>query len=132
MSMIGEFSFFPGLQVNHTSARIFIKQTKYLKEMLKWSRMEECDVLSTPMIIGCKLSKDDESPKLYKTLYRSMIVSLLYLIASRPEIMQAVGMVARFQLSPKEFDMQARKRIFRYLKCTLDFGLWYPKRKNLL
>jgi hypothetical protein len=82
------------------------------------------------MITGCKLSKDDESPEENQTLYRSMIGNLLYVTTSRPDIMQAVGLVARFQSTPKETHVQAVKRIFRYLKGTLDFGLWYSRSKD--
>ena len=64
--------------------------------MLKKFGMEDCKLVSTPMIIGCKLSKDDESKKVDKKLYRSMISSLLYVIALRLDVMQAVGLVARF------------------------------------
>jgi hypothetical protein len=57
----------------------------------------------------------------------SMIGSLLYVTTSRPDIMQAVGKVARFQATPKESHVLVGKRIFRYLKGTKEFGLWYPK-----
>ena len=60
-----------------------------------------------------------------------MIGSLLYVIASRPDVMQVVGQVARFQASPKETHIIAVKRIFMYLKGTMDFGLWYPKGNEL-
>ena len=60
-----------------------------------------------------------------------MIGSLLYVIASRPDVMQVVGQVARFQASPKESHVLAVKRIFRYLKGTMDYGLWYPKGNKL-
>ena len=60
-----------------------------------------------------------------------MIGTLLYVIASRPDVMQAVGLVARFQASPKEAHVLAIKRIFRYLKGTTKFGLWYPKGNEL-
>ena len=73
------------------------------------------------MITGCKLSKDDESKEVDQRLYRLMIGSLLYVTASRPDVMQAVGQVARFQASLKETHIRAVKRIFRYLKGTLDF-----------
>jgi hypothetical protein len=63
-------------------------------------------------------------------MYKSMISSLLYATITRPDIMQFVGAVARFQYAPKETHMKAIKRIFRYLKGTLDFGLWYPKTKD--
>jgi hypothetical protein len=61
-----------------------------------------------------------------------MIGSLLYMTASRLDVMQAVGQVARFQAAPKESHVLAVKRIFRYHKGTEDFGLWYPKGKDLL
>jgi len=86
--------------------------------------MEECAIMRTPMITGCKLSKDDTSAMVDPTLYRLMFGGLLYLTASRPNIMQPRGMVARFQSAPKESHMLAIKRILRYLKGTLDFGLW--------
>ena len=61
-----------------------------------------------------------------------MIGSLLYVIASRPDVMQAAGEVARFQAAPKESHIIAIKRILRYLKETIEYGLWYPKGKNLI
>ena len=59
-----------------------------------------------------------------------MIGSLLYVTASRPDVKEAVGMVARFQAAPKESHVQAVKRIFRYLKETIDLGLWYPSKST--
>ncbi|XP_057842295.2 secreted RxLR effector protein 161-like [Cryptomeria japonica] len=79
------------------------------------------------MVTGCKLSKEDESSDANQTLYRSMIGSLLYVIAPRPDIMQVVGVVARYEVAPKEGHVQAVKKIFKYLRGTMDFGLWYPK-----
>ena len=87
MSMIGEPSYFLGLQVSQTTATMFISQTKYLKHILKRYGMEECAPLSTPMTTNCKLSKDDESPPVDATLYRSIIGALLYLTTTRPDIM---------------------------------------------
>jgi hypothetical protein len=83
------------------------------------------------MIIGCKFRKDDESEEVDQKLYRSMIGSLLYVTTSRPDVMQAVGVVARFQENTKEAHVIAIKRIFRYLKGTTEFGLWYPKGNEL-
>ena len=120
MSMIGELSFFLGLQISQTSEGIFISQSKYLREMLSRFGMAYCAPVGTPMPTSCKLSIDDQSPQVDTTLFRSMIGSLLYLTASRPDIMQAVGMVARFQACPKESHVIAVKRIFRYLKGTSE------------
>ena len=79
------------------------------------------------MVTSCKLSKDDESLEVYHTIFRSMIGSLLYVIATRLDVMQDVGLVARFQLAPKETHVTAVKRIFKYLKGTIEYGLWYLK-----
>jgi hypothetical protein len=130
MSMIGEITFFLGLQITQSPKGMFITQSKYLKEILKKFGMAESAPVSTPMTTNCKLNKEDESPSVDSTLYRSMVGSLLYLTASRPDIMQAVGMVERFQSSPKESHVMVVKRIFRYLKGTSDFGLWYPRNKG--
>jgi hypothetical protein len=80
------------------------------------------------MIVGCKLRKDDESKSVDTKHYRSMIGSFLYVTTSRLDVKQVVGMVARFQEEPKESHVQAVKRFFRYLKGTIDIGLWYPSK----
>lgn len=88
--------------------------------------MEDCTPVSTPMITSCKFNKDDESSNANQTLYKSMIGSLLYVTAAKPNIMQAIGYVARFQAAPKETHVHAIKRIFKYLKGNMEYGLWYP------
>ena len=95
--------------------------------MLKRFQMEDFKPVGTPMVTGCKLSKDDDSPNVDQSSYRSMIGSLLYIKASRSDIMHAIGMVGRYQAAPKQSHLQAVKRIFRYLKETMTYGLWYPK-----
>jgi hypothetical protein len=95
MSMLGELTFFLGLQVSQSDKGIFISQTKYIKEMLKEFQMEDCKPMSTPMITGCKLRKDDESLEVDQTMYGSIIGSLLY-ATTRLDIMQDVGLVVRF------------------------------------
>jgi hypothetical protein len=86
--------------------------------MIKRFGMEDCKRVITPMQTNCKLSKDDDSKSTDQRQYRSMIGSLLYVTASRPDGMQAVGQVARFQATPKESHVLAVKNIFRYLKGT--------------
>jgi hypothetical protein len=127
MSLLGELTFFLGLHISQLDEGIFISQTKYIKEMLKKFRMEDCKLVSTPMISGCKLRKDDESKEVDQRLYRSMIGNLLYVTTSRLDVMQAIGQVAIFEVALKETHVLAVKRIFRYLKGTTEFGLWYPK-----
>jgi uncharacterized membrane protein YciS (DUF1049 family) len=130
ISMIGELSFFLGLQITQRSEGIFISQEKYLREMLKKFQMEDSKPVGTPMVTGCKLSKDDDSPDVDQSSYRSMIGSLLYITTSHPNIMHAIGMVGRYQSAPKQSHLQSVKRIFRYLKETMTYGLWYPRNHN--
>jgi hypothetical protein len=130
MFMIGELSYFLGLQINQSSAGLFISQEKYLKEMLKKFHMEDSSLVSTRMVVGCKLSKDNISPNVDQRTYRSMIGSLMYITTSRPDIMQAVGMVGRYQSAPKQSHLAAVKRTFKYLKGTMTYGLWYPRNQN--
>ena len=84
------------------------------------------------MITGCKLNKDDNSSKLYHTMYKSMIGILLYVTGTRLDVMQAVGLVARFQSSPKETHVTTVKITFKYLKGTMEHGLWYPKSQDVI
>jgi hypothetical protein len=109
----------------------YVKETKYIREMLKRFKMEYCKLVTTPMQNSCKLRKYDDSKSTYQRKYRSMIGSLLYVTTSRPYVMEAVGQVARFQAAPKESHVLTVKRISRYLKRTKEFGLWYPKGKDL-
>ena len=89
--------------------------------------MDECKPIKTPMPSNGRLDLDEGGKSVDQTLYRSMIGSLLYLTASRPDIMFSVCMCARFQANPKETHLIAIKRIHRYLKHTPSIGLWYPK-----
>ena len=102
--------------------------------MLKRFGMEYCKLVITPMQTSCKLSKDVDSKSTDQRQYRSMIGSLLYVTTSRPDVMQAVGQVARFQATPKESHVLAVKRIFRYSKeqKSLDYGIQKEKIYHLL
>jgi hypothetical protein len=91
MSLLGELSFFLGLQIHQSNQGIFISQTKYIREMLKRFRMDDCKPIITPMQTSCKLSKDDDSKSTDQRKYRSMIDILLYVKTSRPNVMQAAG-----------------------------------------
>jgi hypothetical protein len=130
MSMLGELSFFLGLQITQRSEGMFISQETYLREMLKRFQMEDSKPMGTPMVTGCKLSKDDDSPNVDQSSYRSMIGNLFYITTSCPDITHVVGMVGRFQYTPKQSHLQVVKRIFRYLKEAMTYGLWYPRYQN--
>jgi hypothetical protein len=91
MSLLGELSFFLGLQIHQRNQGIFIYQTKYIREMLKRFRMEYCNPVTTPMQTNCKINKDDDSKSTDKRQYRSMIGSLLYVTTSKCDVMQEGG-----------------------------------------
>ncbi|KAJ9547239.1 hypothetical protein OSB04_019782 [Centaurea solstitialis] len=127
MSMMGELNFFLGIQVKQNPDGIFINQSKYIKDMLKKFNMTDCSSIKTPMPTGNLLGPDLAGKSVDQKIYRSMIGSLLYLTATRPDIMFATCFCARFQANPKESHLAAVKRILRYLKGTPELGLWYPK-----
>ncbi|CAM8940104.1 unnamed protein product [Rhodiola kirilowii] len=89
--------------------------------------MESAKTCATPMSPNETLAKDETSPRVDPTLYRGMIGSLLYLTASRPDILFSVCLCVRFQASPRETHVKAVKRILRYLKGKDDLCLFYPR-----
>jgi hypothetical protein len=127
MSMMGELKFLLGLQIKQTKEGIFLNQSKYVIELLKRFGLANAKAYGTPMSPSTKLDKDEKGKPVDVKLYRGMIGSLLYLTASRPDIMFSVCLCARFQSCPKESHLIAVKRIFRYLLGTIDLELWYPK-----
>ncbi|GJS27717.1 putative ribonuclease H-like domain-containing protein [Tanacetum coccineum] len=106
---------------------IFISQDKYVAEILKKFNFASVKTASTPIETQKPLVKDEEASDVDVHLYRSMIGSLMYLTASRPDIMFAVCACSRFQVTPKTSHLNVVKRIFRYLKGKPKLGLWYPR-----
>ncbi|GKA42971.1 putative ribonuclease H-like domain-containing protein [Tanacetum coccineum] len=127
MSSMGELTFFLGLQVKQNKGGIFISQDKYVAEILKKFDLVSVKAAITPMETKLPLTKDEEAFDVDVHLYRSMIGSLMYLTASRPDIMYAVCVCSRFQVTPKTSHLNAVKRIFKYLKGKPNLGLWYPR-----
>ncbi|GJW59091.1 putative ribonuclease H-like domain-containing protein [Tanacetum coccineum] len=127
MSSMGELTFFLGLQVKQKDDGIFISQDKYVADILKKFDFVTMKTTSTPIETNKALLKDEEAEDVDVHLYRSMIGSLMYLTASRPDIMFVVCACARFQVTPKVSHLHAVKRIFRYLKGQSKLGLWYPR-----
>ncbi|GKA38245.1 retrovirus-related pol polyprotein from transposon TNT 1-94 [Tanacetum coccineum] len=127
MSMMGQMSFFLGLQVSQSPRGIFINKAKYALETLKKYGMDLSDPVNTPMVDRLKLDEDLMGILVDQTRFRGMVGSLMYLTASRPDLVFAVCICARYQPKPTKNHLEAIKRIFRYLKGTINMGLWYPK-----
>ncbi|GJU60577.1 putative ribonuclease H-like domain-containing protein [Tanacetum coccineum] len=127
MSSMEELTFFLGLQVQQKEDGIFISQDKYLADIMKKLDFFTMKTTSTPMEPNKALVKDEEAENVDVYLYRSMIGSLMYLTASRPDITFAVCACARFQVTSKTSHIHAVKRIFRYLKGQPKLDLWYSR-----
>ena len=126
---MGELNFFLGLQIKQLKEGTFINHTKYITNLLKKYNLEEIKAKRTPMGSSIKLDIDKKGKLIDQTKYRGMIGLLLYLTTSRPNIMYSVCLYPRFQACPKKSHLIV-KIIFRYLKGTIDIGLWYPKCDN--
>ncbi|GJZ49984.1 putative ribonuclease H-like domain-containing protein [Tanacetum coccineum] len=127
MSSMGDLTFFLGLQVQQKEDGIFISQDKYVVDILKKINFVTVNTASTPMEPNKALVKDEEAKDVDVHLYRLMIRSLMYLTASRPDIIFDVCACARFQVTPKVSHLHAVKMIFRYLKGQPKLGFWYSR-----
>jgi hypothetical protein len=127
MSMMGVLTFFLGFQIKQGKEGTFIGQMKYTHDILKKFGMDKAKPIKTPMGTNCHLDLDLGSTSVDQKVYRSMIGSLLYLYASRSDIMLSVCMCARFQAAHKDCHLRVVKRIMRYLVLTPNLSLWYPK-----
>ncbi|GKD12013.1 retrovirus-related pol polyprotein from transposon TNT 1-94 [Tanacetum coccineum] len=124
MSMMGEMKFFLGLQILQSPRGIFINQSQYTMKLLRKHEMEKCDIVTTPMAIA-KIDEDLHGTPTDQTKYRSMIRGLMYLTTSRPDIAFATFVCARYQARRTEKHLKEVKRIFRYLRKSINKGLWY-------
>jgi hypothetical protein len=123
MSMMRELKCSLGFQIKQLQEGTFICQTKYIQDILKKFGMKNAKPIKTPMGTNGHLDLDTGGKTVDQKVYRSMIGSLLYLCASRPDIMLFVCMCARFQANLKEVHLRAVKRIMRYLVYTPKFRL---------
>jgi hypothetical protein len=125
MSMIGELTFFLGIQVKQMKQGTFVHQAKYTKDLMKKFNMAELKPVFTLMSSTASLGPDEDDEAVDQREYMSMIGSLLYLTATQPDIQFAVRLCARFQASPRSSHRTTVQWIFRYLKHTPKFGIWY-------
>ncbi|KAG6510909.1 hypothetical protein ZIOFF_028954 [Zingiber officinale] len=127
MSDLGMMHYFLGMEVVQSTKGIFISQKKYVQEILDRFQMKDCNPVSTPTEFGLKLNKDHEGKKVDSTIYKQIVGSLMYLTATRADIMYSVSLISRYMENPTEIHLLAAKRILRYLQGTKDFGLFYKK-----
>ena len=122
MTDLGPLNYFLGISVTRDSSGLFLSQKKYAIEVLERAHMVNCNPSRTPVDTESKLG-DDGDPVSDPTLYRSLAGSLQYLTFTRPDISYAVQQVCLHMHDPREPHFSALKRILRYVRGTLDYGL---------
>eukprot|EP00253_Pinus_taeda_P034587 PITA_34587 len=113
------------LTVLQSKEGIFLSQSKYACDLLRFFHMEDCKPAPSPFQSGVKLSVNCTSPEVDATLYRQLVGKLLYLTHTHPDLSFVVGLVARFMQTPRESHWKAAKRILRYVRGTVQFGIHY-------
>ena len=115
MSDLGLMKYFLGLEVTQNDQDIFICQHKYATYILQIFKMDKCKPTETPIALGTKLTKNDDGPVGNVTLYKRMVSSLMYLIATRPNLIYVVSLISIFMESPKDSHWKVGKGIMRYV-----------------
>ena len=127
MKELGELKHFLGLEVDRTEEGLFLCQQKYAKELLQKFGMLECKPISTPMEANAKLCAHEGKDLQDGAMYRQLVGSLIYLTLTRPDISYAVGVASRYMQQPKKPHLEAVRRMLRYVKDTINYGLLYKK-----
>ncbi|KAL4011046.1 hypothetical protein IC575_028092 [Cucumis melo] len=130
MTDIGLMSYYLGIEVKQSEEGIFISQERYTREILEKFNMMNSKPVATPVETRTKLSKHEEGDDVDPSYFKSLVGSLRYLTCTRPDILFSVGLVSRFVESPTTTHLKVTKRILRYLKGTLDYGLFYSSSKE--
>jgi hypothetical protein len=125
MTDLGFLHYFLGLQVLQTNEGIFLSQSKYACDLLRRFHMDDCKPSPSPFQSGVKIYATCTSPEVDATLYRQLVGSLLYFTHTRPNLSFVVGLVARYMQTPCESHWKVDKRILRYVRGTVQFGIHY-------
>eukprot|EP00253_Pinus_taeda_P009302 PITA_09302 len=125
MKDLGELYYCLGLEVWREPGNTLITQSKYTREILKRFNIIECKATSTPLEQNVKLCSDDGTKEVNGTMYHQLVGSLNYLTTSRPDIAYSVSILSQFMAKPCESHWKAAKKVLRYLKGTLNFGIMY-------
>ena len=131
MTDMGLMSYFLGIEVKQTDEGILISQKKYAVDVLKKLKMESCKPMLTPVEERLKLERESGGDLVNSTNFRRLVGSLRYLTATRPDIVYGVGLISRFMDLPRQSHWQAAKRILRYIKGTINEGIFYSSTNKL-
>lgn len=122
---LGLMRFFFGVEVHQSHSRIHLCQKKYAQQVLERFKMADCNPVKNPIVPGAKLSKESAGEEVDATLYKQLVGCVMYLTVTRPDMMYVVCLISRFMAKPREEHLLAAKRALRYLKGTLEFGIFF-------
>lgn len=128
MTDLGKMRYFLGVEVLQNSKGIHLCQKKYAREVLERFGMGECNSVKNPIVPGSKLTREVGGKKVDATQFKQLIGSLMYLTATRPDLMYSVCLISRYMADPTEEHLLAAKRVLRYLKGTLELGVFYGRK----
>ena len=120
---LGPLHFFLGMEAIPTSEGLILSQQRYILDLLRKSNMSDAKPVKTPMSTAHSLSLFSGDPLSDPSSYHSLVGGLQYLSLTRPDISFAVNKVSQFMHRPTSLHLQAVKRILRYLKSTISYGL---------
>ena len=118
------------MEIYQSNGGIFMSQRKYALDIPKKFHMEKCKLVATPLVVNEKLSSNDANNKAYASLYGSLIGSILYLLATRLDIMFTTSLLSKFMHSPSQAHYGATKRVLRYIWAIDDYGLCFLKNES--
>jgi len=127
MSDLGKIKYFLGIEVLQHPEGIYKSQRRYAQKILKRFGMDRCNSVKNHIVPGCKLSKDEEGTKVDASMFKQVVGSLMYLTATRPDLMYGVSFISRFMSCPTEQHWLAAKRLLRYMMGTMNLGIFYKK-----
>ncbi|KAK2976019.1 hypothetical protein RJ640_011806 [Escallonia rubra] len=132
MKILGKIGCFLGLEIEKSDQGYFVSQRAYAKSLLERFSMGDSKEKATPMEPNLKLKKDKGKPLKDARKFRQLVGSLIYLTITRPEISYSVSVVSQFMQNPRTPHLEAARRILRYVKGTLDYGLLYKRCDNFV
>ena len=127
MTDLGLLNSYLGIEIRQSTTNIFLSQRAYLNHILKVFKMNDCNAIKIPMELHLKLQRETEGKQENSINFRSLIGSLRYLMNTRPDLTYSVSYLSRFMDKPSSEHLSAAKRILRYLKGTVNYGLLYNR-----
>ena len=131
MTDLGKMKYFLGVEVLQTSEGIYLSQKKYACKLHEKFGLQNANSMKNPIVPDFKLLKEGETTRIDATIYKQLIGSLMYITATRPDLMYVVCLLSRYMANPTDLHMQATKRVLHYLKGTVELGVFYKRGEDV-